>query len=93
MHIYFTTYIQHIKAILRADSLVLIDSDHPSIQEFIPELQVSMHCFKNVVWYNLHIYVQKMLAALVDDPLPFEHRALDVLWQKMVGIIIVHLSP
>ena len=29
-----------------------------------------------------------MLAALGDDPLPFEHRALDVLWQKMVTIII-----
>ena len=29
-----------------------------------------------------------MLAALGDDPLPFEHRALDVLWQKMVSIYI-----
>ena len=57
-------YIQHIKAILRADSLVLIDSDHPSIQEFIPELQVSLHCFKNIVWYNLHILCAENVGSL-----------------------------
>jgi hypothetical protein len=32
-----------------------------------------------------------MLAALGDDPLPFEHRALDVLWQKMVSIFIHYI--
>ena len=31
---------QHIKAIIKSDSLVLLDSDHPAIQEFISELEV-----------------------------------------------------
>ena len=33
---------QHIKAIIKSDSLVLLDSDHPAIQEFIAELEVRM---------------------------------------------------
>ena len=32
--------LQHIKAIVQDDSLLLLDSDHPAIQEFTPELQV-----------------------------------------------------
>jgi hypothetical protein len=48
---FMTDLLQHIKAILRPDSLVLIDSDHPSIQEFIPELQVSVHCFYGTVTF------------------------------------------
>ena len=33
--------LQHIKAIINSDSIVLIDSDNPAIIDFIPELQVS----------------------------------------------------
>ena len=36
----FLITLQHIKAIINCDSLVLMDSDHPAIQEFIPELEV-----------------------------------------------------
>ena len=32
--------LQHIKAIINADSVVLMDADHPDVVEFIPELQV-----------------------------------------------------
>ena len=35
--------LQHIKAIINSDSLVLMESDHPAIQEFIPELEVRYH--------------------------------------------------
>ena len=39
----FLITLQHIKAIINCDSLVLMDSDHPAIQEFIPELEVRCH--------------------------------------------------
>ena len=57
---------QHIKAILTTDSLILLDSEHPAIQQFIPELQVSSEWLIDVGWLNTR--TNALVSCLISSP-------------------------
>lgn len=40
--------LQEVKAIIRSDSLILLDSDHHAIQELLPELEVNESLIVNL---------------------------------------------
>lgn len=61
--------LQHIKAIITTNSLVLLDSDHGAIEEFIPELQEKLKSINDALPFEfavLEILVTKMLTVLED---------------------------
>ncbi|KAL5490982.1 hypothetical protein EMCRGX_G016193 [Ephydatia muelleri] len=61
--------LQHIKAIITTDSLVLLDSDHGAIEEFIPELQEKLKTINDTLPFEfavLEMLVTKMLTVLED---------------------------
>lgn len=80
---------QHIKAIINHGSLLLLDSDHPAIAQFIPELQVGGQRWGGVLPLIL-VALQEKLQEREDlrGVLPFELRAMEVLFTKMVTLFL-----
>ena len=67
----FLITLQHIMAIINCDLLVLMDSDHPAIQEFIPELEVRCHGSLSHSYVSHPSTPQSSLPSFLPPPSPF----------------------